>query len=276
MAAPAPEIRAFGKNKKGLKEIKDKLLRPALTSHFVCEFRPPEPVVNFLKTRGKSGFVGAPYSEQNQELFTLSCTEASLPGASLATIDIENDYHGVSEKHVYRRLYDDRADFTFYVDIDYKIIHFFENWISYCVGEDDIERQQTTNYSYRVRYPKDYKTNQLYITKFERSQNISSRVLQYRFINAYPISINSMPVSYDTSQLLKCTVSFYYSRYIVSPKVDNYQLTSNQSNSNNPGNPEFALPTQNNSVTLFNSSGQPSVTRTFEDGRSIQAQLNDG
>jgi hypothetical protein len=85
-----------------------------------------------------------------------------------------------------------------------------------------------------------------------------------------------MPVSYDTSQLLKCTVSFYYSRYIVSPKVDNYQLTSNQSNPNNPGNPEFALPTQNNSVTLFNSSGQPSVTRTFEDGRSIQAQLNDG
>jgi len=222
MAAPVPEIRAFGKNKKGLKEIKDKLLRPALTSHFVCEFRPPGPVVTFLETRGKSGFVGAPYSEQNQELFTLSCTEASLPGASLATIDIENDYHGVSEKHVYRRLYDDRADFTFYVDIDYKIIHFFENWISYCAGEDDIERQQTTNYSYRVRYPKDYKTDQLYITKFERSQNISSRVLQYRFINAYPISINSMPVSYDTSQLLKCTVSFYYSRYVVSPKVDNY------------------------------------------------------
>ena len=240
MAAPEPEIRAFGKNKKGLKEIKDKLLRPALTSHFVCEFRPPEPVVTFLETRGKSGFVGAPYSEQNQELFTLSCTEASLPGASLATIDIENDYHGVSEKHVYRRLYDDRADFTFYVDIDYKIIHFFENWISYCVGEDDIERQQTTNYSYRVRYPKYYKTNQLYITKFERSQNISSRVLQYRFMNAYPISINSMPVSYDTSQLLKCTVSFYYSRYVVSPKVDNYQLTSNQSNPNNPGNPEFS------------------------------------
>lgn len=222
MAAPVPEIRAFGKNKKGLKEIKDKLLRPALTSHFVCEFRPPGPVVTFLKTRGESGFVGAPYSEQNQELFTLSCTEASLPGASLATIDIENDYHGVSEKHVYRRLYDDRADFTFYVDIDYKIIHFFENWISYCAGEDDIERQQKTNYSYRVRYPKDYKTDQLYITKFERSQNISSRVLQYRFINAYPISINSMPVSYDTSQLLKCTVSFYYSRYVVSPKVDNY------------------------------------------------------
>jgi hypothetical protein len=232
MTAPSPNVVPLSK-------IKSTLLRPALTSHFICEFRPPEPVIDFLKTRGESGFVGAPYSEQNQELFTLSCTEASLPGASLATIDIENDYHGVSEKHVYRRLYDDRADFTFYVDIDYKIIHFFENWISYCAGEDDIVRQQTTNYSYRVRYPKDYKTNQLYITKFERSENKSSRVLQYRFINAYPISINSMPVSYDTSQLLKCTVSFYYSRYIVSPNRDDYKLTSNQSNPNIPGNPEF-------------------------------------
>lgn len=205
--------------------------------------------------------MGAPYSEQNQELFTLSCSEASLPGASLATIDIENDYHGVSEKHVYRRLYDDRADFTFYVDIDYKIIHFFENWISYCAGEDDIERQQTINYSYRVRYPKDYKTNQLYITKFERSENKSSRVLQYRFINAYPISINSMPVSYDTSQLLKCTVSFYYSRYIVSPKVDNYKLTLNQSNPNSPGNPEFR-PVINdvNGLTFPLGPGIPGVT----------------
>ena len=231
MSAPSPSIVSLSK-------IKSTLLRPALTSHFICEFRPPEELLNsqFTKDRIDSGFIGVDYST-NQELIKLSCSDASLPGSSLATIDIENDYHGVSEKHAYRRLYDDRADFTFYVDSDYRIIHFFENWISYCVGEDDIKRQQTTNYSYRVRYPKYYKTNQLYITKFERSQNISSRVLQYRFMNAYPISINSMPVSYDTSQLLKCTVSFYYSRYVVSPKVDNYQLTSNQSNPNNPGNP---------------------------------------
>jgi hypothetical protein len=232
MAAPSPSIVSLSK-------IKSTLLRPALTSHFICEFTPPTPVVNFLEERGDSGFVGAPYSQQNQELIKLSCSEASLPGSSLATIDIENDYHGVSEKHVYRRLYDDRADFTFYVDIDYKIIHFFENWISYCAGEGDIERQRTKNFSYRVNYPKNYKTDNLYITKFERSENKSSRVLQYRFINAYPISINSMPVSYDTSQLLKCTVSFYYSRYIISPNIDNYQLTSNKSNPNNLGNSEF-------------------------------------
>jgi hypothetical protein len=232
MAAPSPTV-------KKLSEIKSALLRPALTSHFICEFRPPEEFLNskFTKDRIESGFIGVDYSA-NQELITLSCTDASLPGSSLATIDIENDYHGVSEKHAYRRLYDDRADFTFYVDSDYKIIHFFENWLSYCVGEDDISRQKVTDYSYRVNYPKSYKTESLYITKFERSENKSGRVLQYKFVNAYPISINSMPVSYDTSQLLKCTVSFYYSRYIVTPNRDDYKLTSSQRNPNNPGNPE--------------------------------------
>jgi hypothetical protein len=241
MAAPAPEIRAFGKNKKGLKEIKDKLLRPALTSHFVCEFSIPSAIPNtglgkFLSQRE------IPYNSTLQELITLSCSEASLPGSSVATIDIENDYHGVSEKHAYRRLYDDRADFTFYVDRNYDIIKFFESWISYVVGENDLARQETGRYSYRVNYPKSYKTDNLYITKFERdigTREKKQESLQYKFINAYPISINSMPVSYDTSQLLKCTVSFYYSRYVV---IGLTGVGGNSSDPNNPGNPEFFGP----------------------------------
>ena len=40
-------------------------------------------------------------------------------------------------------------------------------------------------------------------------------MLEYRFLKAYPISINSMPVTYDASQLLKCTVNFNFSRYLV-------------------------------------------------------------
>lgn len=230
MSAPSPSVVS-------LQTIKSKLLRPALTSHFICQFSipgsPDAGLGKFLSQRG------VPY---NQELFTLSCSEASLPGSSLATIDIENDYHGVSEKHVYRRLYDDRADFTFYVDRDYNIIRFFETWISYCVGENNSKQQVTRQYSYRMNYPKDYKTDNLYVTKFERdigTKEKKQEFLQYQFINAYPISINSMPVSYDTSQLLKCTVSFYYSRYYVSGFTG---TGGNSSDPNNPGNPEFFGP----------------------------------
>lgn len=205
--------------------IKSKLLRPALTSNFICEFKPPEDAKNFLNARENAGFVGATYSAENQELLQLSCSEASLPGSSLATNEINNDYTGVTERHAYRRLYDDRSDFTFYVDSGYRIIDFFENWISYVVNENDLRAQGTRTYNYRVNFPRGngtpgsgYQTDELYITKFEKdhTRNDKGRPLVYKFIGAYPISINSMPVSYDSSQLLKCTVSFTYSRYVIS------------------------------------------------------------
>ena len=39
--------------------------------------------------------------------------------------------------------------------------------------------------------------------------------LAYEFIRAFPLSIGSMPVSYESSSLLKCTVSLSYIRYVV-------------------------------------------------------------
>ena len=215
-------------------DIKSKLLQPALTSHFICEFTPPPGANNFLNLRENAGFLGASYNAQNQELIQLSCSEASLPGSSLATNEINNDYTGVTERHAYRRLYDDRADFTFYVDAEYRIIDFFENWISYAVNENDLKAQQQRTYNYRVNFPQGpggYQVDNLYITKFER--DYTGRPLTYRFINAYPISINSMPVSYDSSQLLKCNVSFTYSRYVISR--DPSQFTSQNDEPRQPG-----------------------------------------
>jgi hypothetical protein len=233
---------------KTISSIRSLLLRPSLTSHFLCQFSPPDGVMKFLKSRSNSNFKTIDYTDPNDnDLLSLSCTEASLPGSSLATIDIDNDYHGVSEKHAYRRLYDDRSDFTFYVDSDYKIITFFENWISYCVGENllngtdqtgqDIGKrysQVNANYTYKVYYPTNYKTNRMFITKFER--DFSNEPLTYQFIGAFPISINSMPVSYDSSNLLKCTVSFSYTRYVIGKGEEGVGITPpNQEESfNNP------------------------------------------
>lgn len=217
MAAPTP-------TPKTVSQIKDKLLKPALTSHFLCEFLPPNNLnfKDFIKKRVGAGFNGADYfNRDNQDLITLSCSEASLPGSSLATHEINNDYTGVTERHVYRRQYDDRADFIFYVDQDYKIIDFFENWMSFIVDERDVANQATSDYSYRSSFPEDYKTNNLYITKFEK--DYMGRYLQYQFINAFPISINSIPISYEASDLLRCTVSFTYSRYVITKPISPYQ-----------------------------------------------------
>ena len=221
MAAPAP-------SKKTLSDLKASLLRPSLTSQFQCWFNPPIAVRNWVQQRASAG-IGNGYES---EFISLSCSEASLPGSSLATHEINNDFTGVTERHVYRRQYDDRADFTFYVDKDYRIIDCLENCMSYIVSENNINQQSDPNYFYRMNFPNNYKTENLYITKFER--DYVGRNLVYKFINAYPISIISMPVSYDSSQLLKCTVSFTYSRYVITrPKTLYDNLLNTQINREN-------------------------------------------
>lgn len=222
MAKPTPQI-------KSVDQLKASILRPATTSNYICRFSPPR--------NGGKELINL-YKGANQELLEISCSEASLPGASLATLDIDNSFHGVSEKMAYRKIYDDRADFTFIVDRDYSVIKYFEKWISFIVGESNtdvnvpavIPAIEHDNYSYRVKYPEDYRTDQLYITKFEKDHFASSNVqntttLVYKFIGAYPISIVSMPISYDQSQLLKCTVSFTYLRYVVNPTKESIEET---------------------------------------------------
>ena len=199
-------------HKKVLSDLKTSILRPALTSHFQCWFYPPSPVRSLLPT----GEVAA------DRMWSLSCAEAALPGTSLATTEITNDHTGITERHAYRRQYDSTSSFTFYVDQDYKMIDFFEKWIGYIVNEgydhmqeDDngvsVSDPSAGNYFYRVNFPALYQTS-IYIKKFERDYN---RFIEYKFLKAYPISINSMPLSYDSSQILKCTVNFNFSRYLV-------------------------------------------------------------
>ncbi len=198
-----------------ISDIKANLLRPATTSHFEVEI----PIIDAL-----SFWKGADKQGQIQ----LLCSEASLPGSNLATFDINNDRMGVTEKHVHRRIFDDRIDLTFYVDAGiYKPIQFFEEWIDYITSpaEDGVEipnaplQKEDGNYFYRMRYPQGeggYIANQgLKVTKFEKDQSNGGGALEYKFVNAYPFAINSMPVSYDTSSLLKCTVSMSYIRYYV-------------------------------------------------------------
>jgi hypothetical protein len=217
--------------------IKDKLLRPALTSHFICDFPLParntgDPNYGGLKEWVKSLRFDLNFDSELTDRIQLLCSEASLPGASLLTHEINNDYTGITQRHAYRRSFDDRADFTFYVDQNYDIIKFFQLWISFIANEKEFESteqgpdyrlgSESRTYNYRVRFPDDYMIDTLTIRKFER--DFSGKYLEYQFFDAFPTSINSMPVSYDSSQLLKCTVSFTYSRYVmrdvIEPAID--------------------------------------------------------
>ena len=215
MASPAPSKRTIDDLKANL------VLTPALTSNFEVYIKFPDgDFSTFVKQQGiayNAAIDGA--------RMTLICSEASLPGSQFSTHEVNNDFHGTTERFAYRRLYDDRIDLTFYVDAEnYLSIRMFETWMKYIAQESISDKgkravgSKDSNYYYRFRYPdgnNGYRTGSaLSVTKFERNM---SRRLRYDFIKPYPISITSMPISYDVSSLLKCTVSMTYIRYIMDP-----------------------------------------------------------
>ena len=215
--------------KRTVSDIKSNLLRPATTSHFEVEIPLPSGLTNNLGIQ--------------KDKLQLMCDSASLPGSNLATLDINNDFTGVTEKHVHRRVFDDRIDLSFYVDAgNYLPIRFFENWMNYITGAstsqgDTVKEQMKPEYFYRMQYPDEYIAGQgLIVRKFEKDYN---GMLEYEFIRSFPLAISSMPVSYDGSALLKCNVSFSYIRYVVHPATPSGNLGSNnpfqQSEYNNGG-----------------------------------------
>jgi hypothetical protein len=227
---------------RNIADIKSNLLRPALTSHFEVQIPiPPSLTEEYLKANGLPGYRGS--NKQGQ--LNLMCSEATLPGSSLATFDINDNFHGVTERRAYRRIYDDRIDLTFYVDVEnYIPIRFFETWMKSIVGESVTESggrpgSKLPNYFYRNNYPEGrggYTADGLKVMKFERDYN--KKILEYEFIKSFPISITSMPVSYDSSSLLKCTVSMTYIRYVlIPPGADPKHKDADQSPSAGFGDP---------------------------------------
>jgi len=146
----------------------------------------------------------------------------------------------------HRKVYDQKLNLTFYVNAEgasnYYPIRFFESYISYIAGEDpnnsdSLNRLRGSNYFYRMTYPDEYMVDNpgLLIKKFEKVGKLvppESMLLKseregkedkanpvdgefvYEFIRTYPTAINSMPLSYGDAQVLKCTVTYSYIRYI--------------------------------------------------------------
>ena len=239
---------------KNVSSIKSLILNPALTSHFQAVIGVPFNNDNFSRFLGD---VGATYYP-NQEKLNLSCCEASLPGSQLATSEILNDFPGVTERHVYRRQFDDRIDLNFYCDAEqYLPIRFFEAWLNYITNTGEgIEKE---NHFYRMKFPNTYK-GPLEVTKFEKNMKSKKKVkpLTYKFVNAFPLAISSMPVTYDSSDLLKCNVSFAYSRYYIDTYTSDAQFINptTQANFNNVANSFTAggvplLPSKKSGNNLF-------------------------
>jgi hypothetical protein len=209
---------------KTISSLKSTILSPALTSHFAIKIQPPvsESFRKFITSQGRFGN----YDLNKLENICLMCSDATLPGSSLYTHEVTNDYPGVTEKMVYRKQYDGYSSFMFYVDLNYEVIEFLESWVNFITNEDDRNKYENYNASYRMKFREEY-AGSMAITKFERSMGaivntennqavpaLTGPRLNYQFIKAFPISMDPMPVSYENSNVLKFNVNFTYLRYV--------------------------------------------------------------
>ena len=211
MASPPPR-------RQSMSALKSKILQPSLTSHYEVYIQAPTEVNSYITLTNAGPGLSIDGTKLEDRL-SVPCTEASLPGSRVATHELKDDYTGITQKHAHRRLYDDSANFTFYVDAEeYYVIRYFEGWLSWIHQENQSgpDRQVfKQNFNHRMAFPRSYYADELSITKFERDYNIESGKLTYQFRDAFPIGLSAMPMSYDSSQLMKCTVEFQFSRYIV-------------------------------------------------------------
>ena len=196
----------YAPNKISSAQVKSNLLNIAQTSIYMVKVQPPLGVQNFMNQQGR----GFDYGNDGRDIEFL-CTEASLPGTTLATHDVTADYMGVTEKMAYRRIYDESIDMTFYVDKKYNVIEFFDGWIDYISNTNDKRAMKSPYVNYRMNYPESYKTN-IFLTKFEK--DAVGSYLHYTFVDAFPQNVTSIPVSYEGSNLLQCSVSMSYIRYV--------------------------------------------------------------
>ena len=197
---------------KKISEFKPLLTNVAQTSHYQVFFDGLSPdLFTFLGQKN----VDRRFITENSGLL---CSAASIPGSALATSDIFGNFTGVQEKFAHTRVFSEMS-LEFYVDIDYKMIKFFEHWMDYISSGSEKRRitsfsKASPGYFYRMRYPKGnsgYKCDKTKIVKFNVDYK---KEIEYTFIGMFPINLASTPVQYGNSDVLKVNCTFNYERYI--------------------------------------------------------------
>ena len=240
-----------------------------------------------------------PYILMNEG--SVLCKATSLPGSSLSTHDIANDFYGVTQKSAYRRQFDGSIDLTFYIDSDYGMLYMFEAWLEYIMQmQCDSGDPNSKGVTYTASYPDSYRCL-LYLHKFNKDhQGVpSSRRgvhgaaanvygepgnIIYTFVEAFPQNISSTSVSYDPSQNLEFTVSFAYTRYITSRSVSRNGGTAGRPNPgrrqstksspiDNPSNPSTRWVGKNS--TWVDRNNKVIAPRVDENGNVIGPNLGE-
>ena len=143
---------------------------------------------------------------------TLMCEEASLPGMMANTGQTTGVYMGEGQvNYAHTKSFTD-ITLGWTCDANLLPLKFLNTWMKFIFDSDSntIGNLKTN----RVRYPEEYQCK-MEIVKAERGPNNTLERVGgiYTLHDIYPYSIQSTPVSYGSSTLLKVSASFYFRRW---------------------------------------------------------------
>jgi len=152
------------------------------------------------------------------DMLTLLCEEASLPGVMANTGQTTGVYMGEGQvNYAHTRSFQD-ITLGWTCDSNLLPLKFLNAWMGVVFRDTDGSNTENGRGgrfgAYTVSYPDEYQC-EMVITKGERNNSSTlGRVPGiYRLHDAWPYSIQSTPVSYGSSTLLKVTASFYFRRW---------------------------------------------------------------
>lgn len=168
--------------------------------------------------------------------------EAQLPNVQSATGQLQGRYLGENQiQYPYAKLYSD-VSFTWMCDANMTPFKFFHYWYNYIYsgnttqkefsinGETGRNRQgesfgglknkanesNSINRQVRLKYPEKYLGKCIVIKTEPGAGSVDDRAsVAFVLEDIYPYSIDSVPLSYGTSQLTKVSVNFHYAKHTI-------------------------------------------------------------
>jgi hypothetical protein len=184
------------------------------------------PSFDFNSMQSSSGKYNNPAT-----VISLMCDEASLPGVQLATGQLSGIYTG-SGQYLYphTRIFDDLT-LSWICDANMTPLKFLTAWMQVIANEYDndgnsyndssvdkygnsTDNHRSKNRTTRLSYPDDY-VLRLNIQKAEKNADseIGRDSIRYIFDRVFPYSIDNIPLSFGSSQLVKISANFYYEKW---------------------------------------------------------------
>lgn len=182
----------------------------------------PESLKNEFKRTGRGNGIEKPVQGNRSvsdvgERILLMCDEVSLPGIQSNTGSITGRFQGQGPIYYPTApIYSD-IQLSFMCDAEMQAFKFLLDWHEFIY--DTTGAARAGEKIRRVKYPNQYQCNKMIIEKRERNKTdeIGVTTMGFKLYNAWPYSVDAIPLSYGSSQLVKCTANFYYTSWDRNP-----------------------------------------------------------